>query len=64
MGNYESHWISTASLPRFKSISHDVKVDVVVIGGGTYWNHRCLSFKKIRRQGFWTAKIRGSICLP
>ncbi|HEY1718039.1 MAG TPA: FAD-dependent oxidoreductase [Verrucomicrobiae bacterium] len=32
--DYESHWFSTATLPRFKSISRDIKVDAVIIGGG------------------------------
>src|ERR1051326_8933763 len=30
----KSYWHSSAVLPRFESLSHDAKADVVVIGGG------------------------------
>jgi glycine/D-amino acid oxidase-like deaminating enzyme/nitrite reductase/ring-hydroxylating ferredoxin subunit len=32
--NTEPYWTETAALPRFESLSSDLKVDVVIIGGG------------------------------
>ena len=34
IGSYESHWTIAVTLPRFKTISRDIKVDAIVIGGG------------------------------
>ena len=30
----KSHWINRAQLPRFPKLSEDLKVDVVIVGGG------------------------------
>src|SRR5256885_7405263 len=41
-----SYWSRTASLPSFESLSHDVEVDVAIIGGGLTGITAAYLFKK------------------
>src|SRR5207237_3199315 len=44
--NTEPYWESSAAIPHFESLSHDVQVDVAIIGGGLTGITAAYLFKK------------------
>src|SRR5438445_12677242 len=58
----EAYWQESGSLPRFESLSQDLEVDVVVIGGGLTGITAAYLFKKAGAQVALVERNRCACC--